>query len=311
MRIAILGATSQIARDFVCKAGLNTEWEFGLFSRQSNPVVEWLAGHPQANPPFVGDFSDFEKTTTIYDLIVNFIGSGNPAQTQRIGAAIMDVTYHFDSLAIQYLKRHPSSRYISFSSGAVYGGEFMSPADDQTCSTVPINHLGAKDWYGIAKMYAEVRHRALSDLPIVDLRVFNYFSYSADIEARFLITDILRSIKDCQVLQTSQENIFRDYIGPDEISRIIQCILQAPEVNEAIDCFTLAPIDKISMLEQMQSEFGLKFQLVRQQTGIVATGNKLNYFSKSRKATDLFGYVPEATSLDIVLEQSRRLLSCI
>ena len=309
MRIAILGATSQIAQDFVCTAGSDPELEFFLYSRRPAANAKWLDDQFLANLAYVGDFSEFEKTAKHYDAIINFVGSGNPAQTERIGAAIMDVTYKFDGLAIQYLKNHPDSRYIFFSSGAVYGGGFASPADDQTNAVLPINHLGAQDWYGVAKMYAEARHRALSDLHIVDLRVFNYFSYSADIEARFLITDTLLSIRDGKPLQTSLENIFRDYVGPHEIAQLIRKVLWAPPKNAAVDCFTQEPIDKLSMLKRMQSEFGLRYDLVKHRTGLVATGNKLNYYSKSRKAANLFGYEPEATSLDVIVEQSRRLLS--
>lgn len=309
MRIAILGATSQIAQDFVCAAGTDPKIEFFLYSRRPTAISKWLADQSLANLAVVCDFSEFETPPIPYDAVINFVGSGNPAQTERIGAAIMDVTYEFDDLAIRYLKHNPGSRYIFFSSGAVYGGGFASPAHEQTSSVLPINHLGAQDWYGVAKMYAEARHRALSDLRIVDLRVFNYFSYSADIEARFLITDILRSIRDDQILQTSQVNIFRDYVGPAEITQLILKVLRAPPKNAAVDLFTQAPIDKISMLERMRSEFGLKYDLVEHRTGLVATGSKLNYFSKCRSAADLFGYAPEATSLELVLDQSRRLLS--
>jgi hypothetical protein len=59
----------------------------------------------------------------------------------------------------------------------------------------------------------------------------------------------------------------------------------------------------------MQTEFGLKYELVEQQTGLVATGHKLHYYSNSRKATDLFDYIPQSKSLDVVLQQSRSLLS--
>jgi hypothetical protein len=158
-------------------------------------------------------------------------------------------------------------------------------------------------------MYVEARHRALSDLPIVDLRVFNYFSYSADIESRLLIADTLRAIRDREVLQTSQENFFRDYVGPKEIAQIVRKVLLAPPKNTAIDCFTLAPTDKVSMLERMRCEFGLEYELVRQQPGLLATGNKLHYYSKNKSATNLFGYRPEATSIDIVMQHSRLVLS--
>ncbi len=311
MRIAILGATSQIAKDFVCTEGSDPELEFFLYSRRPAAIAKWLVNQSLVNITYVGDFSEFEKTLKPYDAIINFVGSGNPAETKRMGSAVMDLTYYFDGLAIEYLKNHPDSRYIFFSSGAVYGGGYASPAHDQTNAVLPINHLGAQDWYGVAKLYAEARHRALSDLHITDLRVFNYFSYSADIDARFLITDTLRSIRDGKPLQTSQDNIIRDYVGPNEIRQLIRKILWAPPINGAVDCFTLKPVDKLSMLKRMRSEFGLKYDLVERRTGLLATGSKLNYYSKSRKATDLFGYTPEATSLDLVVEQSRRILSLL
>jgi hypothetical protein len=43
-------------------------------------------------------------------------------------------------------------------------------------------------------MHAEAKHRALFNFSIVDVRVFNYFSHTQDMNARFLITDIVRAI---------------------------------------------------------------------------------------------------------------------
>jgi len=288
--------------------GAFNEYALSLYARRPDAVREWSKSLPAKNLT-AGTFEEFAATHDEFDAVINFVGSGNPAQVGQLGASILDITYEFDGLALQYLKRHPGCRYIFLSSGAIYGGGFATPADDQTHASFPINQLGAQDWYGMAKIYAETRHRALAELPIVDLRVFNYFSQSSDIEARFLITDILRSIRAGQVLQTSQENIVRDYIGPREFTQLILKVLMAPPQNVAIDCFTQAPVDKISMLERMQKDLGLQYALVEQRTGLLATGSKLNYYSKSRRASDLFGYCPEASSLDVVLEQSLRLLS--
>lgn len=307
-RIAILGGTSQIARDLTKGLRVFNEHKLSLYARRPDALRGWMKSLP-ASDFTVGTFEEFEATQDEFDAVINFVGSGNPAQVGQLGASILDITYYFDSLALQYLKRQPGCRYIFLSSGAVYGGGFATPADDQTHASFPINQLGAQDWYGMAKIYAETRHRALAELPIVDLRVFNYFSQSSDIEARFLITDILRSIRAEQVLQTSRENIVRDYIGPNEFMQIILKVLMAPPQNVAIDCFTQAPVDKISMLERMQKDLGLRYALVEQRTGLLATGSKLNYYSKSRKASDLFGYSPQASSLEVVLEQSHCFLS--
>lgn len=308
MRIAILGATSRIAKDLIRLFSLENSYELVLFARSPQEVSDWMSASGIKNYHPVCNFTSFKNDQHL-DALINFVGVGDPAAAQSMGSTILDVTHEFDVLALNYVRKNPGTRYLFLSSGAVYGGGFATPADDQTHASFPINQLGAQDWYGIAKVYAETRHRALSELPIVDLRVFNYFSQSSDIEARFLITDILRSIRDGQVLQTSHENIVRDYIGPKEFMQLILKVLIAPPQNVAIDCFTQAPIDKISMLERMQKDFGLRYALVEQPTGLLATGGKLNYYSKSRKATDLFGYSPAATSLDVVLEQSRCILS--
>jgi len=307
-RIAILGGTSQIARDLVRGLEAFSEHALSLYARRPDALRNWMKSLPASNFT-VGTFEEFEAADNEFDAVINFVGSGNPAQVGQLGASILDITYEFDDLALQYLKRHPGCRYIFLSSGSVYGGGFATPADDQTHASFPINQLSVQDWYGMAKVHAETRHRALAELSIVDLRVFNYFSQSSDIEARFLITDILRSIRAGQVLQTSQENIVRDYIGPKDFRQLILKVLMAPPQNVAIDCFTQAPIDKISMLERMQKDLGLRYALVEQRPGLLATGSKLNYYSKSRKASDLLGYYPEASSLDVVLEQSLCFLS--
>lgn len=310
MRIAILGSTSQIAKDLILSFALQNNHELALFARRPEVVMQWLGSVGLAGRYAVADFSSFIMDH-YFDAIINFVGVGNPVQTAVMGATILDVTLKYDGLAIEYVRQHPHCKYIFLSSGAAYGSIFEAPVDASTKATVAINNLASEDWYGVAKMHAECRHRSLAHLPIVDIRVFNYFSYSADIEARFLITDILRSIREGSVLQTSKENIFRDYIGPNEISQMIQRVFQAPIRNAAIDCFTLEPVDKISLLFRMQTEFGLKYVLVEQQTGLVSTGHKLHYYSNSKKASDLFGFIPEATSLDIVLQQSRRLLDSL
>jgi hypothetical protein len=44
--------------------------------------------------------------------------------------------------------------------------------------------------------------------------VFNYFSHTQDMNARFLITDIVRAIKNKKIFKTSADNIVRDFITP-------------------------------------------------------------------------------------------------
>jgi nucleoside-diphosphate-sugar epimerase len=168
---------------------------------------------------------------------------------------------------------------------------------------IAINHLKPQDWYGLAKLHAECRHRALAPLPIVDIRIFNYFSHTQDLEARFLITDILRAIRDETVLKTSAENIFRDFLHPSDFYQLVTAILTSPATNTALDCFTKAPIDKISLLEILKTKFGLKYEVVQSTVGLNLTGNKTHYYSLNKRAED-FGYRPMLNSLDGILNET-------
>lgn len=301
MRIAILGATSQIARDLTASLAATGQHELSLFARRPDAVTEWakqLGLHDMAR---IGSFEHF-TTHEHYDAIINFVGVGNPAAAQAMGASILDVTLQYDSLAIDYLKAHPGTRYIFLSSGAAYGSSFAQSVNDDTPATFAINHLQAQDWYGAAKFHAECRHRALPELAIVDIRVFSYFSHTQDLNARFFISDILRAIQSGQTLQTSAENIVRDYIGPQEMLQLVSCILNSAPTNAAVDCFTLAPVDKLTLLATMQERFGLQYAVSAASVTVNATGSKLNYYSTSRHANQLFSYQPTRDSLQVLQE---------
>ena len=193
MRIAILGATSQIAKDLVLSFSAQSNHELALFARRPEAVKQWLTGVGLSGRYTVADFAVFGADRN-FDAILNFVGVGNPAQAAAMGASIFDVTLQYDERALAYVRQHPDCRYLFLSSGAAYGSTFDEPADENTKAVVAINHLQPQDWYAVAKLHAECRHRSLKHLPIVDIRVFNYFSHTQDISARFLITDILRAI---------------------------------------------------------------------------------------------------------------------
>lgn len=309
MRVAILGATSHIAKDLILSLLSESSFDLWLYARRPEAVRKWLSTAQDARTTIIGDFSSFAAQTESFDAIINFIGSGNPTQTIKMGSSILDLTREFDDLVLDYLLRKSPCRYIFFSSGAVYGGGFAQPVSDNVNAQVPINHMQSSDWYGLSKLYAECRHRALPELGIVDVRVFNYFSSSADITTQFLVSEILYSIKDKSVLKTSDENIVRDYVGPQEIEQLVYKILNSAHKNVAVDCFSKAPVDKISLLECMKKEFGLKYEILNELGFTNAAGAKLNYYSNSRLAARIFGYSPLSTSEEVVIEQSRKLIS--
>jgi nucleoside-diphosphate-sugar epimerase len=306
MRLAILGATSQIAKDLVQSFAANSRHDLVLFARRPEAVKQWLAGVGLVDRYAVANFAAFDSDQQ-FDTILNFVGVGNPAQAAAMGASIFDVTLQYDELALSYIRQHPTCRYIFLSSGAAYGSGFDTPVDANTKATVPINNLQLQDWYGIAKLHAECRHRSLAPLPIVDIRVFNYFSRTQDMEARFLITDIVRAIRDKVVLKTSSDYILRDFLNPSDFYGLVNTILGAPATNAAVDCYSLAPIDKPTLLAAMQEQFGLQYEITQASVSVNATGNKPHYYSLNTRAAD-FGYQPTLISLEGILKEMQMIL---
>jgi nucleoside-diphosphate-sugar epimerase len=305
MRIAILGATSQIARDLIVSFSVEAGTQLYLFARRPDQVNKWLETIGLAGRYPANDFATFAKQE--FDAVINFVGVGNPAQMSAMGNSIFDVTLHFDQLVLDYLRTHPFCRYLFLSSGAAYGSSFNEPAGLNTPAIVPINNLAPHDWYGAAKLHAECRHRSLVDRHIIDIRVFNYFSCTQDIHARFLMMDILRAILDKTVLKTSADYIVRDFLHPSDFYQLICLLLKAPAANAALDCYSMAPIDKPNLLTAMQQEFGLRYEI---ETGasVNSTGCKPHYYSLNKRAAD-FGYQPSLTSLDCILLELKKALS--
>lgn len=300
MQIAILGATSQIAKDLIFSFSNEEDKQLHLFARRPDDVTKWLNDVGLSGRYQVDDFSVFG--TQVFEAILNFVGVGNPAQAAAMGASIFDATLQYDGLALNYAQQHPACRYIFLSSGAAYGSNFDAPADANTKAIIDINNLKPQDWYAVAKLHAECRHRSLPHLSIVDIRVFNYFSHTADMEARFLITDIVRSIRNKTILKTSADYMVRDFIGPDDFHQLVNAILTSPATNEVVDCYSMAPIDKSTLLTVMQEKFNLKYEITEVSTNLNATGGKTHYYSLNTSAAN-FGYRPRFTSLEGVLKE--------
>lgn len=306
MKLAILGATSQIARDFIECCNDDDALELSLYARRPDAVTAWLQGAGLRRHA-VGNFVAFGQAAN-YDAVLNFVGVGNPVQAQAMGASIFETTLQYDQLALDYLQRRPECRYLFLSSGAVYGTTFAKPAMADTAATAAINAPTVQDWYAWAKLSAECRHRALAPLPIVDLRVFSYFSRNQDLQARFLISDMLRAIRDGSEMRTSSDFIVRDFLVPEDFYRLVGAILSAAPANCAVDCYSQAPIDKPTLLAVMQAEFGLRYVVTPSANTVNATGAKIHYYSTYRRAAE-FDYRPQWTSEAGIVHQARALLA--
>lgn len=306
MKIAILGATSQIAKDLVQSFSQHNGHDLALFARRPDVVRKWLDVNGLGGRYATSGFEEF-KTSKQFDAVINFVGVGNPAQASAMGASILDITLEYDELALAYIKAHPHTKYIYLSSGAAYGGGFKQPVDSNSHAVIPLNNFQPQDWYGLAKLYAECRHRAQSHLPIVDIRVFNYFSHTQDMSARFFITDIARAIQEKVAFQTSSYNIVRDFIHPSDFYNLVNCILSTSFLNISVDCYSKDPIAKIDLLKNMEEKFSLRYKLIDSVTGVNATGNKINYYSKNKVAGTI-GFLPSFSSLDSVIDEMAKFI---
>lgn len=304
-RIAILGATSQIARDLIDSISATENTHLHLFARRPDEVGKWLTSAGLSGRYPVDEFSGFAQQE--FDAVINFVGVGNPAQAKAMGNAIFDITLRFDELVLDYLQIHPACRYLFLSSGAAYGSNFSEPANRDTPAVVAINDLAPHEWYGVAKLHAECRHRAHPERSIFDIRVFNYFSRTQDFAARFLMTDILRAIRDKVVLKTSHDYIVRDFLHPSDFYKLVSALLLAPAANAAVDCYSLAPIAKPDLLAAMQEKFGLRYEITEAPVSVNATGGKPHYYSLNTRAAD-FGYQPGYTSLEGVSRETAAML---
>jgi dTDP-4-dehydrorhamnose reductase len=83
MHIAILGATSQIARDLIVSLSVTGERNLVPFARRSDDVMNWLDVVGHSGRYQVNDYSGFGKRK--FDAIINFVRASNPAQIFEMG----------------------------------------------------------------------------------------------------------------------------------------------------------------------------------------------------------------------------------
>lgn len=306
MKIAILGATSHIAKGLIVHFTQKDRYELFLFARSRERAADFLRTISARNIAAVSTIDEFGRGG--YDVVINCVGIGQPAKLKADPGLIFSVTEFHDNLVIEYLARYPACLYINFSSGAVYGANRSQPATDDTDSLLHMNHLAPENYYMVAKINSEAKHRSLSALNIVDLRIFAYFSRFIDLASQYVITDMITCIQNGKEFITGPNNMVRDYIHPRDLFALVEKCIERLSGNDAFDAYSLKPIDKFAMLACFQKEFGLTYTVDGNSRHASATGEKDVYYSVSRKAQAL-GYDPHYTSFDSVQEESRALLA--
>ena len=243
-----------------------------------------------------------------YDVVINCIGIGKPSQLAVDPSRIFSVTEKYDDYVIAYLETHRDCLCINFSSGIVYGAGKSSPVSEDELSSININHLQPEDSYMIAKINSEAKHRVLSYLNIIDLRVFAYFSRFIDPESCFFITELISYLKAGKVFATGPDDMVRDYIHPDDLYSLVMKAVECRRGNDVFDAYSLKPVGKFEMLDYFARNHGLKYNIVESAKTDSATGKKDLYYSLSRKA-EVLGYHPKFTSMDSIIQESKILLA--
>ena len=309
MKIAIMGATSHIAKGLTERFLRRREDHLYLFTRSAGKITEFasnIAAFSGANYTICANYSDFHSYA--YDVIVNCIGVGTQNKLRGDYTRYFTVTEEFDNMVIQYLNgKSRNSLYVSMGSGAVYGRDHLAPVDENSVNRVTVNRITVQDYYSIARLNAEAKHRAFSRLNIIDLRVFSYFSRFIDLTDGYFITDVLNSILNGRTLVTDPVKMVRDYLHPDDLFLMINKCLDAGKINCVFDVASSGPVEKKEILEYFATNYGLKYTIGAPLDSFSATGQKSTYCS-AYNAAERIGYKPVYSSMDAIKQESKPIL---
>jgi len=305
VRIAILGGTSQIAKDLILQFSKKLGVELAIFSRNLEAQNKWLVMHKEVKKYKSYCLQEFNKNQS-FDAVINCIGTSDQAREPTLSKLFFETTQKYDSIVINYLEKFPNSKYIFLSSGAVFGGEFSEPITCNSVARVTLNSPNELSWYGISKLFAECNHRALREFSIIDLRIFSYFSHLQNMDSKFLMSEVVVSLKNKSTMIVNSHDIVRDYIGPKDFFKLIERILEISFGNMAIDCYSLKPINKFTLLEKLSEAYGLKYKIDANLNAQNPKESKLKYFSINKDAERL-GYYPEYSSLSGIFEELNKL----
>jgi nucleoside-diphosphate-sugar epimerase len=308
MNIALLGANSHIAKGLVCNFQSRTDDTLYLFTRAKARVYDFMKsavpGRKRSCTVKEG-YKDFKRHH--YDVIINCVGAGTPQKLADRYSDWFMLTEKFDNLIIDYMLENTDTLYINFSSGAVYGRNLDAPAGENSLNCLAVNHIRSEEYYSIANLNAEAKHRSFKSLTIIDLRIFSYFSRFIDLGSGYFITELLNCVKHGKVLRTSADNILRDYIHPDDLFSLIMQCMRGGSLNAAFDAFSREPVEKFQVLDYFTAKYGLKYEVDRSLSEASPNGARNTYCSHYTRAEQI-GYKPLFTSMDAIREESTYIL---
>lgn len=308
MKIAILGATSHIAKNLIYYFRLDSRAELFLFARNQGAVHEFLKSTEGEVAPIVLGFGSFSGRD--YDAVINCVGIADPQNQKNAGVELFRLTERFDNLVLDYLAGHEKTVYVNFSSGAVYGTTFDSGVESNAVASIAVNSIAPSDNYRIAKLNAEAKHRSMADRSIIDLRVFSFFSRFIDLNSGFLLAEMMRCVIDRQPFHTDAVDVVRDFVAPADLFSLVKLCVASHGINQPIDVFSAGPIRKSELIDLFSRDFGLETKTDRE-VHVSITGAKLAYYSVNHVATTLLNYVPELASRAVVHDEASDIMTAV
>jgi nucleoside-diphosphate-sugar epimerase len=303
IKIAILGATSYVAKGIICELYKKNDYELFLFARDRKSLQTFCVENKLKKDIYSHYLQYFETPKEYFDVIINcilprFEFTNNFYEIFSVGEL-------YDNLILEYLKHNPETLYIYLSSGAVYGQEFNKKVDSQSKTILPITHISKQDFYCINKIYTEAKHRSLPDFNIVDLRLFGYFSKFIPLSDHYFLSQLLNCIKYNNILLTSKEDFLRDFVNSQMLTHLIECCIKKRKLNTFYDVYSEAPITKSWLLNWFAVDYGLKFEYSIDKI-VTSTGTKNIYYSENRKASEI-GYKPQYSSFYAIKKELNKM----
>jgi nucleoside-diphosphate-sugar epimerase len=298
--ISILGATGHIGKNLSIYFGKDKNFELFLFARDEKKLEKILTQYESKNNFSIRKYDEFNDSR--YDAVINCVGLSNPADIAVAEEESLETTETFDVLTLEYLKNFPKTKLINFSSGAVYGGQFSSPIKYTTLIDKNFNYMNIKSNYALATIRSEIKHRTLKNLNIIDLRLFSFFSRFINLDAKFLMCEMISSIMQNKKFLTDETDIYRDYIHPKDLFSYVKKCICKDSLNDVFDLRSKKPIGKFELLNFLKEKYGLQYEIDSGVKLSNPTGFKRNYYSESRKVESL-GHKPEYSSMDTILDE--------
>ena len=302
MKIAKLGSTGHVGKNLTYYFGNEYTHELFLFSRNEKKLEKTVSQLGLKKNFSVRTYDEFNNSK--YDVVINCVGISDPAKIKSSQGTILETTDKFDTMTLDYLERFPESKLINFSSGIVYGGNFSSPIT----KTILIdenfdgNEKDGRGEYALSKINSEIKHRMLKSLNIIDFRLFSFFSRFINLDAKFLMCEVISSIMQNKKFLTDETDIYRDYIHPKDLFLYVKKCMAKDSLNDVFDICSKKPIGKFELLNFLKEKYGLQYEIDSGVKLSNPTGFKRNYYSESRKVESL-GHKPEYSSMDTILDE--------